>query len=89
MALKGGANYTEASKLFKDIKSQSNKLDNLNTTRNVALFVAAGVYAYNLFDAVFLTSTSTESKKAEIRKNFLVESTLVENTPGIKISTRF
>lgn len=89
MALKGGANYTDASKLFKSIKSQSNNLDNLNQTRNIALIVAAGVYAYNLFDAVFLTSTSTESKKAEIRKNFLVESTLVENTPGIKISTRF
>ena len=84
-----GANYTEASKLFKNIKSQSDKLDNLNQTRNIALIVAAGVYAYNLFDAVFLTSTSTESKKAEIRKNFIVESTLVENTPGIKISTRF
>jgi len=84
-----GASYTEASKKFKGLKSQSEKLDNLNQTRNIALIVAAGVYAYNLFDAVFLTSTSTESKKAEIRKNFVVESTMVDDTPGIKISTRF
>jgi hypothetical protein len=89
LAMKGGASYTQANKLFKDIKSQSDKLDNLNTTRNVALIVVAGVYAYNLFDAVFMTSNSTESKKAEIRKNFVVESTLLENTPGIKISKRF
>ena len=89
MAMRGGASYTEASKLFKDIKKQSDRLDDLNKTRNIALCVAAGVYAYNLFDAIFLTSSSTESKKAEIRKNFVVESTLVENTPGIKISTRF
>lgn len=88
-ALEGGQNYTTANALYKSIKSQSNKLDDLNSTRNIALIVAAGVYAYNLFDAVFLTSTSTESKKAEIRKNFLVESTLVESAPGIKISTRF
>lgn len=89
MALEGGSSYTAANKLFKSIKSQSNKLDDLNSTRNIALIVAASVYAYNLFDAVFLTSSSTESKKAEIRKNFLVESTLVESAPGIKISTRF
>lgn len=89
MALAGRSNYIEAEKLYRDIKKQNTKLNDLHKTRNTALIVAASVYAYNLFDAVFLTSTSTESKKTEGRKNFVVESTLVDDTPGIKISKRF
>jgi len=82
-------NYTEASKMFADIKSQSNKLDDLHRTRNIALIVAAGVYAYNLFDAVFLTSSSTESQKAEKLQNITVESGMVDRSPGILITKRF
>jgi hypothetical protein len=89
MAKNPNGNYTEASKLFADIKSQSNKLDDLHRTRNIALIVAAGVYAYNLFDAVFLTSSSTESQRAEKLQNITVESVMVDRTPGILISKRF
>ena len=78
-----------ALKLYTDLKSQNNTLDNLNSTRNTALIVAAAVYAYNLFDAIFFTPSSNESKKAEIRKNIIVESALVDRKPGILVSTRF
>jgi len=89
MALSGRTSYTEASKLYNNIKKQSNKLDDLNRTRNIALYIAAGVYAYNLFDAIFLTSTSTESKKAESRGTVVVQSALVDRKPGIVISKSF
>jgi hypothetical protein len=78
-----------AFQMFNDLKSQNNSLDNLNSTRNTALIVAAAVYAYNIFDAVFFTPSSNESKKAEIRKNIIVESALVDMKPGILVSTRF
>jgi len=89
MALRGRANYTDADKLFRDIKNQADKLDNLNTTRNLAIWLAAGVYAYNLFDAIFLTSTSVESKKAELPSKITVTSTTIDRTPGIMITKRF
>jgi hypothetical protein len=89
MALRGRASYTEADKLYQSIKKQENKLDDLHRTRNIALYVAAGVYAYNLFDAIFLTSTSTESKKAESRGTITVQSALVDRKPGIVISKSF
>ena len=89
MALRGRASYTEANKLYLNIKNQSNKLDDLNRTRNIAIYIAAGVYAYNLFDAVFLTSTSKESKKAESRGTIVVQSALVDRKPGIVISKSF
>jgi hypothetical protein len=78
-----------ALKLYTDLKSQNDTLDNLHSTRNTALIVAAAVYAYNLFDAIFFTPSSDESKKAEIRKNIIVESALVDRKPGILVSTRF
>lgn len=89
MAQKYHGDYTAASKLFADIRSQSNKLDDLHQTRNIALIVAAGVYAYNLFDAVFLTSSSTESQRAEKLQNISVQSKMVDRTPGIVISKSF
>jgi hypothetical protein len=82
-------NYDAAFSLYSDLKSQNTTLDNLNSTRNTAIIVAAAVYAYNLFDAVFLTSSSNESKRSEIRKNFIVETALVDRKPGIMVSTRF
>lgn len=89
MALKGRASYTEAEELFKDIKKQNTKLDDLHSTRNIALAVAAGVYAYNVVDALFFTSSSTESQKAELHRNFTVQSVMVDKTPGIRISKSF
>lgn len=92
MATAGRGSYdgnSGALKLYADLKSQNNTLDNLNSTRNTALIVAAAVYAYNLFDAIFFTPSSNESKKAEIRKNIIVESALVDRKPGILVSTRF
>lgn len=89
MALHGRANFTEADEMFKDIMKQSNKLDDLHNTRNIALAVAAGVYAYNLVDALFFTSSSTESQKAEMHRNFTVQSVMVDKTPGIRISKSF
>jgi len=81
--------YDAASTLYSDLKSQNKTLDNLNSTRNTALIVATAVYAYNLFDAIFFTPSSNESKKSEIRKNIIVESALVDRKPGILVSTRF
>ncbi len=89
MALKGRSNYIDASKMYKNVKSQANKLDDLHKTRNIALYLAVGVYAYNLFDAVFLTSTSVESKKAETKSPVTVSSAMVDRSPGIVISKRF
>jgi len=89
MALKGRSNYIDASKMYKDVKGQATKLDDLHKTRNIALYLAVGVYAYNLFDAVFLTSTSVESKKAETKSPVTVSSAMVDRSPGIVISKRF
>jgi len=89
MALKGRQNYIDADKMYKSVKSQANKLDDLNKTRNIGLAIAAGVYAYNLFDAIFLTSTSVESKKAEKKSPVTVSSAMVDRSPGIVISKRF
>ena len=89
MALGGRKSYSDASKLYQNIKQQADKLDNLNSTRNMAIWIAAGVYAYNLFDAVFLTSTSVESKKADVPSTVTVSSAMVDRTPGILITKRF
>jgi len=89
MALRGRVSFSEADKLYTDIKQQKTKLDDLNSTRNIAIWVAAGVYAYNLFDAVFMTSTSVESKKAESPRTVTVTSAMVDRTPGIMITKRF
>jgi hypothetical protein len=92
MATLGRASYDGiggAFQLYTDLKSRNNTLDDLNSTRNTALIVAGVVYAYNIFDAIFFTPSSNESKKAEIRKNIIVESALVDRKPGILVSTRF
>jgi hypothetical protein len=89
MALKGRTNYQDANNLYVDLRKQSNRLDGLNNSRNIALYIAAGVYAYNLFDAIFLSSASTENMKAESRSTFVVQSALVDRKPGIVISKSF
>lgn len=75
---------------FNDLKDKNKKLDDLHNTRNIALIVAAGVYAYNLIDAVFFSPSSSESRRAE-RDNgkILVNTTIVDRTPGIMLTKRF
>lgn len=89
MATAGRDNYDAAFKKYSDLESQNKTLDNLHSTRNTALIVAAAVYAYNLFDVIFFTPSSNESQRSEIRKNIIVESALVDRKPGILVSTRF
>ncbi len=89
MAGLGRQSYTEANKLYMNVKRQNTKLDDLHNTRNIALAVAAGVYAYNLVDALFFTSSSTESQRAEMHRNITVQSVMVDKTPGIMISKSF
>jgi len=81
---------TDAQSLFKDLQDENDELDNLNTFRNTALIVAAGVYAYNLFDAIFLSSSTVESKRADRESTKIhVNSALIDRNPGIILSKRF
>jgi hypothetical protein len=73
--------------LFDDLKDQNDDLDNLHTIRNTALIVAAGVYAYNLFDAIFLSEDISQSQRAENKVK--VESVMIDRNPGVMISKRF
>jgi len=90
IAAVGRGSYMAAEKQFKDLKSQSNDLDDLHSIRNTAIIVAAGVYAYNLVDAIFFAPSSSESRKAERAKNRIeVTSSMVDRTPGIMLTKRF
>jgi hypothetical protein len=90
MAMTQGSSDNSARIMFNDLKDQSDELDNLNTMRNTALIVAAGVYAYNLFDAVFLSSSTTESRRASFdSKKLVVRSAMIDRNPGIMLSKRF
>lgn len=77
----------DAKRLYNELKDQNDELDNLNTLRNTALIVAAGVYAYNLFDAIFISEDVTQSQKAE--KRIKVQSAMIDRNPGILLSKRF
>ena len=82
--------YTDADKLYKSLQDQNDDLDNLHSIRNTAIIIAAGVYAYNLFDVIFLSSSTVESKRAELNKNKIhVKSALIDRNPGIILSKRF
>jgi len=82
--------YTDANKLYKSLQDQNDDLDNLHSIRNTAIIIATGVYAYNLFDAIFLSSSTVESKRAEHNKNKIqVKSALIDRNPGIILSKRF
>ena len=85
---KGRGTYAEAQEMYNDLKDQSNELDDLNTIRNTALIVAAGVYAYNIFD-ILVFSPSDESRRAENSNRIKVSSTMVDRTPGILLTKRF
>ena len=76
----------DARRLYNDLKDQNDELDNLHTIRNTALIVAAGVYAYNLFDALFISEDVTQSTKAN---RIQVQSAMIDRNPGILLSKRF
>lgn len=77
----------DARRLYNDLQDQNDELDNLHTLRNTALIVAAGVYAYNLFDAIFISEDVTQSQRAENR--IKVQSVMIDRNPGIMLSKRF
>ncbi|MBN1291921.1 MAG: hypothetical protein JXB48_08790 [Candidatus Latescibacteria bacterium] len=82
--------YTTALQSYDDLKDQQKKLDDLHNTRNIALIVAAGVYAYNLVDVIFFTPSSSESRRAQNGSNRIeVNSVLVDRAPGIMLTKRF
>lgn len=83
--------YSRAQKLYDDLKDQSDELDNLNTLRNTALIVAAGVWAYNVIDAIFFSPATSESRRADrgTKSRVEVSSTVVDRTPGIMLTKRF
>lgn len=94
LATKSQGNYkrteVDAKRLYKELQDQNDELDNLHKVRNTALIIAAGVYAYNLFDIIFLSSSPTESTRAERNKNKIhVKTALIDNNPGIILSKRF
>jgi len=81
----------DAIPLFNDLKDQNDVLDNLHTIRNTALIVAAGVYAYNIIDAIFFSSSTSESRRAEENSSnkLLVNSAVIDRNPGVMLSKRF
>jgi len=86
----GRGSYTSAEKMYKDLKKKNDDLDNLNTVRNTAIIVAAGVYVFNLVDAIFFAPSSSESRKADHDKSRIeVNSSIVDRTPGIMLTKRF
>lgn len=87
----GGGSYSQAFLIYTDLKDQSNNLDNLDTIRNTAIIVAAGVYAYNVIDAIFFSSSTSESRKADKtqKSRVQVSSTIVDRTPGVLLTKRF
>ena len=91
LAVTPGKTYVEANKLYKDLKDQNDDLDNLNMIRNTALFVAVGIYAYNIIDAIFFSSSYTESRRAkyDTHDKIVVKSALIDRNPGIIVSKRF
>ena len=55
-----------------------------------ARVIAAGVYAYNLVDAIFFAPSSTESRSTKRDSGRIeVNSTLVDRAPGIMLTKRF
>jgi len=80
----------DAKKLYKSLQNQNDDLDNLHTIRNTAVVVAVSVYAFNIFDAIFLSEDITESQRAErLEKKIRVSSVMIDRNPGILLSKRF
>jgi len=91
LAVTPGKTYVEASRMYHDLKDKNDELDNLNTIRNTMFIIAAGIYAYNIIDAIFFSSSLTESRRAEhdTHDKIVVKSALIDRNPGIVLSKRF
>jgi len=82
--------YSYAKSLYDDLKEKESTLNDLNTIRNSAAIVAVGIYAFNVFDMIFLTSSTTESNRAEKKTEKIeITSSLIETSPGIVFTKRF
>ena len=82
--------YNDALEQYNDLKDRNDELDNLNTVRNVALIAAVAVYAYNVVDAVFFSSSTSESRQVDNSKSkIVVRSTIIDKNPGILLSKSF
>lgn len=88
-ALPSDRRYSTALSSYRDLKSQNDDLDNLNTTRNVALIVAGTVYAVNLIDAIFFSQPISENMRASDDNGFKLESVMIDMNPGIMLTKRF
>ena len=55
------------------------------------MIVAAGVYAFNIIDAIFFSSSTSESRRAEENSSnkLLVNSAVIDRNPGVMLSKRF
>jgi len=90
IATKGSGLYNDALVQYKDLKDRNDELNNLNSTRNIALIAAVAVYTYNIVDAVFFSPSASEGQKAENNsERFIVRSTLIDRNPGILLSKSF
>lgn len=73
-----------------DLIDKNDELDNLNSIRNVALIAAGAVYAYNIIDSFFFSSSSTQSRRVENdNKRIVVKSAIIDSKPGILLSKSF
>ncbi len=82
--------YNKALSSFNGIKDRNAELDDLNTIRSTALIVTGVVYAYNIIDTIFFSPYSIESKKVDnINSHIVVNSTIIDKTPGLLLSKSF
>ena len=88
--LVNGGNDIEQRRLYKDLQDKNNTLDDLNTIRQTVLILSVGIYAYNLFDSIFFSTPSSESRRAGLNNNKLqLNSVIIDSNPGIMLSKRF
>lgn len=83
-------NYNDFIVQKKSLIDKNDELDNLNTIRNAALIAAGTVYVYNIIDAVFFSSSSTQSQRVgKDNKRIIVQTALIDSKPGILLSKSF
>ncbi|MFC1651389.1 DUF5683 domain-containing protein [Candidatus Latescibacterota bacterium] len=89
LAMAGSSEYSEAYDSYQDLKSRSDDLDNFQNTRNAAIVVAGAVYAYNIIDAVFFSSSTSESQRAIRNNKVILSSTMIDSNPSLLLSKSF
>lgn len=90
LAMAGSSEYSEAFDSYIDLKSRSEDLDSFQNTRNAAIIVAGVVYAYNIIDAVFFSSSTSESQRVKNRENkVILSSTIIDRNPSLLLSKSF